>query len=87
MQNPEQIQNNSFYSIDAVMFDSKKKKNPNTQTDPKNLEEDVKGKKVTIVLLHSALLQPHFLRESLPDNTWEPDHQVFRIQKTEALYF
>ena len=49
MQNPEQIQNNSFYSIDAVMFDSKKKKNPNTQTDPKNLEEDVKGKKVTMV--------------------------------------
>ena len=49
MQNPEQTSDNAFYSIDAVMFDSKKKKNPNIQTDPKNLEEDVKGKKVMFV--------------------------------------
>lgn len=49
MQDTIRTQSSSLYSVDAVMFDSKKKKNPNIQTDPKNLEEDVKGKKVTYV--------------------------------------
>lgn len=35
-----------FYSIDAVMFDSKKKKNPNSQIEEKEYEENNKGKKV-----------------------------------------
>ena len=41
--NQEEIQ---LYSIDAVMYESKKKKNPNVPADPKDLEENVKGKKV-----------------------------------------
>lgn len=35
-----------FYSIDAVMFDSKKKKNPNMPMEEKEYEENNKGKKV-----------------------------------------
>lgn len=35
-----------IYSIDAVMFDSKKKKNPNAETEQKEYEESGKGKKV-----------------------------------------
>ena len=37
---------NAFYSVDAVMFESKKKKDPNLPTDPKDMEGVVKGKKV-----------------------------------------
>ena len=38
-----------LYSIDAVMYDSKKKKNPNMRVDAKDLE--VKGKKVALALV------------------------------------
>ena len=40
-----------LYSIDAVMYDSKKKKNPNMRVDAKDLEEEVKGKKVALALV------------------------------------
>ena len=39
-----------LYSIDAVMYDSKKK-NPNMRVDAKDLEEEVKGKKVALALV------------------------------------
>ena len=42
----ENLVEDPFYSIDAVMYESKKKKNPNIPVDPKDLEDDVKGKKV-----------------------------------------
>ncbi|KAK8823672.1 hypothetical protein WA577_002591, partial [Blastocystis sp. JDR] len=44
----ENLVEDPFYSIDAVMYESKKKKNPNIPVDPKDLEEDVKGKKMKI---------------------------------------
>ena len=34
------------YSVDVVMFDSKKKKNPRLNEDVQKVEEDIKGKKV-----------------------------------------
>ena len=42
----DSVNEKPFYSIDAVMFDSKKKKNPNSQIEEKEYEENNKGKKV-----------------------------------------
>lgn len=42
----DQVIANPTYSIDVVMFDSKKKKSPNMQTEEKEYEENKKGKKV-----------------------------------------
>ena len=42
----DSVNEKPFYSIDAVMFDSKKKKNPNLQIEEKEYEENNKGKKV-----------------------------------------
>ena len=39
------------YSVDVVMFDSKKKKNPPISEDVQTLEDDVKGKKVAFVIV------------------------------------
>lgn len=47
MEHTESSSPNAFYSVDAVMFESKKKKkDPNLPTDPKDMEGVVKGKKV-----------------------------------------
>ena len=46
MEHTESSNPNTFYSVDAVMIETKKKKNPNHPTDPKDMEGVVKGKKV-----------------------------------------
>ena len=42
----DSVNEKPFYIIYAVMFDSKKKKNPNSQIEEKEYEENNKGKKV-----------------------------------------
>lgn len=44
----EQLKTPQLYSIDAVMYDSKKKKSPNMQMEEKEYEENEKGKKVML---------------------------------------
>ena len=46
MEHTEPSNPNTLYSVDAVMIESKKKKNPNLPTDPKDMEGVVNGKKV-----------------------------------------
>ena len=46
MEHTESSNPSPFYSVDAVMIETKKKKNPNLPTDPKDMEGVVKGKKV-----------------------------------------
>ena len=42
---------NMHYSVDVVMFDSKKKKNPSISEDVQTLEDNIKGKKVLLVVV------------------------------------
>lgn len=44
----EELYTSKLYSIDAVMYDSKKKKSPTMQMEEKEYEENEKGKKVTL---------------------------------------
>lgn len=42
----EEGNNSSFHSVDAVVYDSKKKKNPAIDVPQEKVEDDLKGKKV-----------------------------------------
>lgn len=42
----EEKDNSSFHCVDAVVYDSKKKKNPGIDMPQEQIEDDLKGKKV-----------------------------------------
>lgn len=50
----------TFHSVDAVIFESKKMKNPSMTPQSENLEDNVKGKKVNSLLSCSYLDENHF---------------------------
>ena len=46
-----EVASDIHYSVDVVMFDSKKKKNPPINEDVQALEDNIKGKKVVLLIV------------------------------------